>query len=273
MKNSTLLRVLRYASIAFAVIAAILQVVATLRSYDADTNYFVNGATLPDLAVLSAFLGAISGTVAAYLTKINTTAMEIFPSRVSVFGLLPAIGFGASAVLFAVHFLVDYPSLLSILTALVTALSAFYAVAIAIPAIRAHKTATAALGFLPPIACILYNAHYYFDGTLEMNAPLKTTAQLGLLFAMLYLVAEIRFLLGTPQPRLFLTLTAWLCSFGALSVLPLIKAIVGLPIRMDYFSGAILTFSLMLTAAVRARRLLRAEKQPESIPEQPTAED
>ena len=271
MKNTTLLRGLRYASIACAVIAALLGIAATLCSYDMETSYFTDGATLPVLAVVSAFLGAVLGTVAACLTKIDATAMGIFPTRVSVVGLLPAIGFGASAVLFAVQFWVNYPSTVSILTALFTGLSAFYAIAVAIPSIRAYATATAALGFLPPIACILYNAHYYFDATLEMNAPLKTSAQVGLLCAMLYLVAEVRFLLGTPQPRVFLTLTAWLCCFGALSTLPLIKAIIGLPIRMDYFAGAILTFSLMLTAVVRARRLLRAEVRDDS--EQPTAED
>lgn len=273
MKNKTLLRGLRYASIAFAVIATILRIFATLCSYDTDTHYFADGAILPALSVIAAFLGAAVGTVAAYLTVIDASSMRIFPARVSTVGLLPTIGFGASAVLFAVHFFVKYPSTVSILTALFTGLSAFYAIAVAIPSIRSHTTATAALGFLPPIACILYNAHYYFDATIEMNAPIKTSAQVGLLCAMLYLVAEVRFLLGTPQPRVFLALTAWLCCFGALSALPLIKAIIGSQIRMDYFAGAILTFSLMLTAIVRARRLLRAEKTDAADSEQPTVED
>lgn len=271
MNNSTLLRGLRYASIALAAVAALLQIIATLRCYDPEANYFAVGALLPVFAVVAAFLGAILGTVAAYLTKIDTNSMEIFPSRVSVLGFFPAVGFGASACLFAVQFLVKSPSTLSILTALITALSAFCALATAIPSIRRNTTATAVLGFLPPIACILYNAHYYFDATLEMNAPLKTATQVGLLIAMLYLVAEIRFLLGTPQPRVFLMLVSWLCCFGALSTLPLIKAIIGLPIRIDYFAGAVLTFSLMLTAIVRAWRLLRAEVKADPVP--PNQED
>ena len=85
-----------------------------------------------------------------------------------------------------------------------------------------------------------------------MNAPLKTTLQVSLLFLMLYQTAELRFLLGKPQPRLYLTLSAWALAFGCLSSIPLAVAFfTGRLTRLDYVSGGLLLLCATVTVCHR----------------------
>ena len=127
------------------------------------------------------------------------------------------------------------------------------------------------LGLTAPLACILFNAYYYFDATVEMNSPVKTATQVGLLCAMLYFVYELRFLMDAPMPRVFLMTAFWVRSLGTLSALAIpVAYLTGKCDRIDYVAGAILTFCVMLTAGLRVQTLLQTAEPP--APENENAE-
>lgn len=78
------------------------------------------------------------------------------------------------------------------------------------------------VGFLPVLwgaACI---AETYTDFNAPMNGPVKITLQMGFIGVMLIMVAELRFRLGKPAPRIALALTSigtFFCLNGSLPLL------------------------------------------------------
>ena len=255
-------QILQYASLVCAALALLLQSLAVLLQYDHGTNYFKGGAILPALAVVAALLSAAVGTASAIITKINTASAEIFPKE----GMLPSVilagGFGVAVVLFALS-LKESVSGIALLAVIFSIIAAFYAIATGVPSLREQANLITVLGFSAPIACILFNGYYYFDTSIEMNSPIKTATQIGLLCAMLYFTAEIRFLMGKPMPRVFLMLASWTRALGARSAVAIpVAYLTDACNRLDYVAGAILTFCVMLTANLRIRALLQSAHAP-----------
>ena len=266
------IQILQYASLGLAALALLLQVLAVLRQFDGGTNYFKIGASLPTLAVIAALLSAAVGTVSALLTKVDPATASIFPKEGLMPSVILAVGFGIAIMLFALS-LREPISGVALLAIVCSAIAAFYAIATGFPAFRAQASLITALGFSAPIACILFNGYYYFDTSVEMNSPIKTTVQVGLICAMLYFVSELRFLMGTPMSRLFLTLAGWTRSLGALSALAVpVAYLTGKCDRLDYVAGAILTFCVMLTANLRILALLQSANAPAITPENENAD-
>ncbi len=257
---------------AFALSAVVLQSLAILLSYEPDTNYFAGFPLLPLLAIGASLLAAIVGSVAALLTNSPKLAEHPFPrlpipSLIALGMILPAI-----AILTTKHTeanLVVIPATVASLF-----LSAVYPILVGIAACRRHRTLTLLFGMVTVISCILLNAYYYFDISVEMNAPLKTTLQGSLLFLMLYLTAELRYLLGTPQPRLYLALAAWALAFGSLSSIPLTVAFfAGKLTRLDYVAGGLLLLCAAVTICHRIVALHRSTPAAEAEEEVPAAKD
>ena len=256
MKKILSLPMLRLGFVILSSLAAILQVIAFLTVLEPNSNYFGGSAWLPALAVLFSLLGAACGTLAAYRTNRAELAKEPF-SATRLPSLLTALGFLALTLLFAVK-TAKQPSNFTYLITLAALVSALYAALSAFSTVaRRSRTTLALLGFAPVLTCILLNAYYYFDVTVEMNAPVKTTLQLGLLCAAVYFTGEIRFHLKRALPRLFLTLVAWTVAFGALSALAIpVAYLTGHIHRADYAVGALLTLALAVGAVLRAHALL-----------------
>lgn len=254
-----------YFRLAFAVcasLAAILQILAVVISYDVGTNYFRQGAVLPILSVVFALLGAVCGTVAARMTDIETQNTTPFPKGISP---APAsVGFLVTAVFLFVH----GGTPLSLVTAALMLVSAGYGILTGIPKFQ-KSTIPVYLGIAAIVGYILLNAYYYFDITVEMNSPIKVMTQIGLLCAMVSLTSELRYLLGKPMPRMFLTVSAWVVSIGALSALSVPLAFfLGKTDRADYAAGGFLVFCAVLTSIVRIKTLLRTP-----APEAPSEAD
>ena len=122
-----------------------------------------------------------------------------------------------------------------------------------------HTSAVTVLGFFAVAACILLNAYYYFDFSIEMNAPIKITVQLAILLIMLLFTGDLRFILGIPKPKTHLVLHAWASALGSLSAVSLPLALLcGMDIRADYVVGAILIFAIGLTHHFQVRHLMRS---------------
>lgn len=252
-----------------SLLSALLQVIAVLTVYDNSANYFKDGAVLPVFAAGFALLAAIFGTVAACKTKISTPNASPFSQKAC---LTPAtIGFLIASILlmFFAH-TTAYEWLGSVSVGFLL-LAALYSFLISLPKFRNNRTtALTFIGFFAILSCIVLTAYFYFDASVEMNAPIKTLVQLGLLCATVYYTGELRYLLGRPQPRLFLTLCTWMIAFGSLSAVALpIAFCVDKLKRVDYTAGALLIFCITLTALSRLRMLLNNQAKPVTASDNP----
>ena len=262
-KKTRLSSILRIALLACAGSAAILQALAVLISYSNESNYFDTGAILPILSAIFVIGGLICGTVAACMTDSNALHDTPFSERNEF--PIPAIGFVLTAILLPMHSPAERMTL-TLVTSVLLILAALYSLLSARAAFRKqHEGLLSFLGMASVVGCILAAAYFYFDVNLEMNAPLKIAVQLGLITAMLCYTGEIRFLLGKPMPRVYLTVTAWTIAAGSLAVLAIPFACITekLP-RIDYAGTAVLVLCIVLTQILRMRTLLTCSAEDNS---------
>lgn len=247
----------------FSVAAAILQTIAVLAAYESGTNYLITASPLPAIAVVCALIAAVVGTVAALRTDASETGAP--------FSHLPlpaptAIGFAAAAVAVALTKHTMTNKLVIPLTVAFLGIAALYSILVQFSALRTRRVLVTLTGFGAILSCILINAYYYFDISVEMNAPLKTSTQTALLFLMLYLTAEVRYLLDAAQPRTYLMLSAWTLAFGALAAIPLpVAYLTGRLDRLDYAAGGLLVLCAGAMILIRLYRFFRPLPEAEPI--------
>ncbi|MBQ8310209.1 MAG: hypothetical protein IJX80_04250 [Clostridia bacterium] len=257
MKKQALSTIFKYAFLASTAASAILQTVAMLLSYDPNANYFLMNAPLPYVATAFAVLGAICGVLfSVYHTP---AAEDASPFSGSLLPSLPAaLGMLACAALM----LLSDGGMLATITALLLFPAALYTLLCGTAAQVKQAPVLALLGFTAVIACALMNAHYYFDASLEMNAPIKVTIQTSLLFAMLSYTAELRYLLDRKKPRLFLALSMMTVGVSALPAVSIpIAFCCGIISRLDCLAGALLTLGIAITTLLRVCHLLSEQKK------------
>ncbi len=256
-RNMGLPTILRIALFACTGLSAILQTLAVLISYSTESNYFDVGAILPILSAVLVIGGAICGTVSAYITDPKTMNPTPFSER-NAFPI-PAVGFVLTAILLPLHSPEERMTL-TVVTSVALILAALYSVLSGLTSFRKqHEGRLSFLGMASVVGCILAAAYFYFDVSIEMNAPLKIAIQIGLVTAMLCYTGEIRYLLGKPMPRVYLSITSWAVAVGSLATLaiPIAYATQKLP-RADYAGAAVLILCLVLTQILRVRTLLKA---------------
>ena len=251
-----------------AALAAILYAVSVPLYLEPSDHYFEAGALLPTLAAVLALLSLAAGTVAVWRTHPEELNDSPFPEKP-----LPApaaIGFFASAVVFLLGVKLSLNRILILLVILFSLLAAFYSLLLAFRRNEKSAGLLPILGATAVLACLFLCAYYYFDASMEMNAPLKIALQMGLLCAMIYYSSEIRFLLGKPLPRIFMMLAVWTVSMSSLSILAVpIAFFTGRVDRPDYLSGALMTLFVAATAALRIYTMTRRPEDPEFPEEDP----
>ncbi len=238
----------------------ILQVIALWQDYEADANYYRNGAVWPVLSVLSAVLASVSALVATFLTPAPVLAVSPIKSGILdlITASLASAGFVVTALLILLkNGIKGVPPILSLLLL----------IAAAYPILcRIAKTALGKLpvysGFAAVFATILLNGYLYFDQTVEMNAPMKVGAHVALLFLMLTVTEELRYLLGIAKPRLYLILASCALAFSALAapILGFVYLTDRLP-RLDYFAYGLLLSLWMPSLLWSILSVLRGTKE------------
>lgn len=253
-------------SLGLSALVLLFSTLSMLLCYDRSANYFTVGAVLPFFTVALAIVAATVGIIAAILfprDQLNTTP---FSNRIQE--SLPA---AIAMLLCGVCLLLPQSTsfALRLITTLLLLTSAAY---VMLRSRRSNRfnpsTSFVLLGFTPAIACVLLTAYYYFDTSMEMNAPVKVMVQTAVLCAMLYFTCELRYLLGRQKPRLYLALS--LCTLAASSLtaiaVPLSYAF-GIFNRADYLAGAVLGLGISITVLLRLKRLLTpAETAPTDTP-------
>jgi len=247
---------------ALAILAAILSAGAVITDYDETKNYFEKFAPIHVLSLITAGCSLIVGIAAAL--SVSTEELSDTPFRSNRLPSLAAIGFGL-IIPTAIRYPCNPSPIITVLVIITAFSSMVYSVLSGQPDYTIKKkTVTAAFGLCTVLTCLLLNIHFYFDLSVEMNAPLKLFVQMGLLLSMLYYTAELRFLLGIPKPRLFLILGCATVSVGSLATLSIPQAmILGRLPQYDYLPAAILILSISVTVLSRIKKLLSRDPIPE----------
>lgn len=255
-----------------AVVAAMLAGIAISTDYDTKANYFVSHAPLYTAACVVAVVSLITGIVAAICTPTKDLNSMPFSKR----NTIPTAAGGFLLVMIAIliqKHSQTIPQILIFLALGATVPAAIYVLLSSFPSqTQKHPTMVAGFGLFSILACLLLNVYLYFDLSVEMNAPLKIFLHLGLLSSMLFYTCELRYLLKTPMPRLFLAVSVATVSLGSLCALSLPVAFLANRFaRFDYLACALLVIAVMITAILRTLTLLNPESDSEGDTE-PTEE-
>ncbi len=251
MKNKPLAAMLGGVSALAILASAVLQILSIFLSYDARIHFYHVGAILPTVAAICAVAGAMLGVACAVKCSVKRETASPFSGS-----LIPAIP-AALGSLAAAVVMVTADGVLAKLASLFLCLSAAYFILTAYKCIRVSGNLLAFLGFCPPVACGLFNAYYYFDTAIEMNAPIKVLLQAALLFSMLYFTGELRFLFDRQRPRFYLMLTSCMLASASLTLCIPIAYAAGLVTRLDYLMGALFLCGIAAMAVCRAVHMLR----------------
>ena len=262
MNKASLSRALRIGSLIGAGVAAVVQTVAIVTVYDNGTNYFLNSAVLPTVALAIALLACAAGIVAAILSPAFDGQATVFSVRLAP---SPAtVGFLISAAFVLFYRTKTAQPTVGLAAALLLLCGMVYTLLVSVPAWRQSKNRALCFGMLGILGTILLNAYYYFDVSIEMNAPIKVTTQMG----------ELRFLLGTQKPRVFVALATALASIGSLCSFSLLVAFfLGKTDRADYVAGALLVLCILLSALLRVRTLYASPEASQNADENAEVEE
>jgi len=201
-----------------ALAAGIMQTLAYQSAYGNPlANYFSAGSPLPKIAVFFSLFACALGAVAVCLWKKDEIPEHSPKGDLS--SLPAAAGFFAGTAMM----LLSNNTKLTYAVAVCLFVATLYHVILAFRLID-DPVIVALIGFSNVIGCILLIGYLYFDHSMEMNAPVKISVLIGILFAMLYYTNEIRVLLGNPLSRIFTLLTVCVTGIGALVSLPITLA-------------------------------------------------
>ena len=251
-------------AIVSALVACVVQTLAYQSAYGKILeNYFSATSPLPKIATIFSILSCVFGLVSVCLWKESQISEQEFQRDPSA--IPAAVGFLAGAILL----LLTNGTPLTYVIVGCFILAATYNVLLALQLIR-DSAIIALIGFSNVIGCILLIGRFYFDASLEMNAPVKITALVALLFAALYYTYEIKALLGNPLPRFFTLLTVCVTGIGALASLPLTLAYIFFH-RFDqiythsfdhpeYLACSLILIGVCTTAVWRIFRLICSEE-------------
>ncbi len=230
---------------------------AVWKEYDPNANYYLSTAQFPLIACICAGGALICGIAAVCFTRSESLSENIFPERYRFPWI--AIGFFGSALLLSVN----HVSAIGLFAVPFLIIAGLYAVLVEHPKWRKPNGWGTALGFSTVIGSILLNAYYYFDFTLEMNAPVKIQVQLGLLMLMLCATGELRYLLGIAKPKLYLILSVGGITASAVTAVPLTGLyITGRFTRPDYLAGILLLLTFAVSQSLRLLYLLQGHGKP-----------
>ncbi len=250
MKRS---RILFLISPVLAWIGTLLLLIAYGTAFDPTVSHYFSAKPLPVIAAILLALSIACGIAGAIFAKKEPDSLA--SPRVPSFALLPA---ALGALASAVWLLIAGQALLGIFTLLA---AAFFALG-ASPLAKRYGNYLLFGGFAVIAATIIYNATFYFDMTVEMNAPTKILLQMAFLSAMLFATAECRVLMGRFDRLLVPALTIFclsLCTCAGIADFYLLFAKKG-P-GTAYLTAAPLLLGFGLTACLRLAEMLFCKEE------------
>ena len=259
-------RIFLLAVLPLSAISIIFMSIACVSAYDPDvSNYFSRGNPLPVLAIMFTCFAVAAGIAGALLSKHREDSFEK-PLSPSFIPFPSAVGcLIGSILLFAAK--VPIAGILFLLTA------GFFVLTVC-PFAKRYASLILWAGFASVAATILLNATYYFDMTVEMNAPIKVLLQMGLLAAMLDCTVEMRVLIDRTDSFATPILTTFTVTLCGLSSIPaLIVQIGGKLPGLVYFAAVPVLLGFFVTALIRLCHMIFTPVQNASTPESANSEN
>ncbi len=257
MKRSRLVLLFLIAAPALALAGTIFLLFAYANAFDPTvSHYFSAGSALPVLGGVLLGLSIMCGVVGAVFAKKNPESLSeaAVPFKIDLLAALGALGSSVWLLILGK----TIPGVLMIFAAIFFTLCAG-----AIAKIYGKYLLWG--GFAAIAATIAWNATYYFDMTVEMNAPTKILLQMAFLAAMLFITAECRLLLGRFDclliPILTVLCVALCISAGAVDLYLLAAK---KDIGTVYLAAAPFLFCVGMTALGRLIQMLLPKKQTEA---------
>lgn len=265
MKKHSLISKILWISFAVMLLLVLGVAITTVfTEYDGKANYFVFDAILAPLSLILGAICAACGVAAVCTTKCEDLSDMVFPANYHF--PLTALGFFGATALLAMRSI----SMLGFVTVPFLIVACAYCILSGVQKQRTSNGKLPILGFFAVFGAILLNAYYYFDFTVEMNAPVKVVLQVGLLMLMLCYTGELRYLLGIQKPKMYLILSVFGLITSALASVPFFILFCKKSfLRIDYCASAFLLFTFFLTQIARIIYLLRGIKEDTEASEEP----
>ena len=216
--DSKLLYIYKVGNIAFSALCALLCAVSTLFFYDYTPGYFKNSAITIILYIAIA-IGVIFAISASFTQKKNLKlSSPVSKASFPMISLIPACAFVYYAISLTPTAFEGSSKSSSYLLQIAFAIISFAYFFICAMEISLNKNILAVLGLASIVSPILIAVNSYFDYTTVMNGPEKLFMQFATVLFTLYVINEVRFTLGKPYPRFFISvasLSSLLCVLSA----------------------------------------------------------
>ena len=215
-----------------------LRSLSMLLCFDAELGYLDKGI-LPALSDAIYPIAVVAAAAIACMIPKGTLPKKLHtPARLPL-SILMGIGFVAFSALGLILCLPTAKSKLLLAPLLVALLASLYFF-LSAKKDGAFPDWLSLLGFLPILWGVTAIAQTYTDMYTPMNSPVKITLQLGFVGLMLILIAELRFRLSKPAPRMALALWSmgsFLCLNGSVPVI--VAACARVPLNLIHILYAV----------------------------------
>lgn len=244
-----------YSSLILALICTLLYCASYLFFYEPDIGYFKSSALLPVIS------GALTVTSVVFiLTAIITIPKGALPAASVTYSRLSKLAAAVCAagflgyVAFRLLAHQNEPTVSPLLTLWVIILSALSAPFFLIVAFRTKNAGggTVFAGFIPIFWAAVAMSEAYTNKLVAMNNPVKVSFLMATLAVMLFMLYELRYLLGRGIPRAFLVFTLTGIHVLAVFAVPtLLLSTAQIYMLADISAGAVVCLLLGLYMAAR----------------------
>ena len=240
-----------------ALVTLLLRALALITAFDAEIGYFKSDAALPVLTRVLEILALAACFVPLFLFNKNELPVTHRPLNLAA---RIAAGLAAVCLLAAAVFLlprlstIPAPRVLVLLAAVLLAAGSLYFVFL----LRVKEAAATPFGYAVILGAVLLLSITYFDRYTQMNTPHKVSLHLSLLCVMVWMLFELRAVLGIAKPR-GLAVTSSLCLFypgvcGGSNVIAFLAGSYRDPL---YLMGDLVCLGIAVYVACRAASDLR----------------
>jgi hypothetical protein len=245
-----------FSSLILSLIAALLFTAAYFISFDSYIGYFSTSAILPGIAMSVTLLTLAWIFSSLLIIPKNSVRTDAVPyGKGSKF--TSAVCF-AGFVIYTLYRLIfsrtiaTVPGLLTFFCIIAGALASIYFLMTALN--KGSASARVYAGFAPEFWAALSMTEAYLNKNIAMNNPFKIAQMMAMLSLMLFMIYELRFLLGRAMPRLFLAFALAGVLVSSVFIIPFLAvSLIGTYTLTDLLPEGILN---LLAAGFMVSRLI-----------------
>lgn len=241
-----------------------LRTLAYFFFYDKDIGYFVSGDPMSAVAYILTALGIIAALAVLFIPKCgDKLSSKLTKTTKTTSASVLAIG---ACVLMIINYASAFEGITDVACIIAYILACAYFSVDFIPAEKQRllNGVRVICGYALLVGLGISITDIYFDRYIPMNNPDKIALIFSILFNMLYLIAEYRFLLGIPKKRIYISFSLISILLGtSFSVSYLIADIFGALKDGAYLVYAFASLISSMYVLIRLIEYLRSEEATE----------